>query len=319
MIIAAALLGGTAQAQALPDLSLQQQGDANRTDVASVDRMRVDGRLTTRIHHSKIVLPGQEPEVKCESAGDGGASNTTSSSQAQKISVDDLASWRDAKLTLTVDGSFPKSPSALAALQSAVDAWTSSVSELPAVELRIADDNLREPDGEIGRSDHRIYFAQFGDSRTQGALAVTVTTVGTDHAQILDGDIIVDGRYPYHGLANGDDGLPLWYDLQSVLTHELGHWFGLPEDYCHRDATMYAYTWPGETTKRDLAPSDVIEAQVAYWRADNPSGQVGCHVRPNGSSSEADLVGCVMALALLACSRRSGASRRTSVVTGDRR
>lgn len=46
------------------------------------------------------------------------------------------------------------------------------------------------------------------------------------------------------------------FDLQNILTHELGHFFGLGEDLDNSGSTMYVTTRPGETTKRSLDVAD---------------------------------------------------------------
>jgi hypothetical protein len=261
-----------------------------------------------RIQHSKLVPPGQQPDVACESGSVRAAThNSGLADSSPSLSLDGLSSWRDADLTLTVDGSFPKLPSAIAALEAALDTWTSSVSELPIVHIRLAEDRFVETSDERSRAEHRVYFAAEGDPRTDGTLAITQTTVDTEKKQVLDGDIIIDGRYSYPDLSVTADDSPVWYDLQSVLTHELGHWFGLPEEYCNPDATMYAYTRPRETIKRDLTESDIVKAQVAYWQADNPSGQVGCSMKPGSSISSGGLATCIAAVALMRCIRRGRA------------
>lgn len=54
------------------------------------------------------------------------------------------------------------------------------------------------------------------------------------------------------------------YDLQSVLTHEAGHFFGLGEDEENREATMYYRTGRCETKQRDLSDDDVAAIETVY-------------------------------------------------------
>jgi hypothetical protein len=56
------------------------------------------------------------------------------------------------------------------------------------------------------------------------------------------------------------------YDIQSILTHELGHWLGLEDVYSASSSrqTMHGNTQYGETRKRTPALGDVIGLQEAY-------------------------------------------------------
>lgn len=54
------------------------------------------------------------------------------------------------------------------------------------------------------------------------------------------------------------------YDLQSVVTHEAGHFLGLGEDPADREATMYPRTTRCETKKRDLEAADISSISALY-------------------------------------------------------
>jgi hypothetical protein len=66
------------------------------------------------------------------------------------------------------------------------------------------------------------------------------------------------------------------YDLQNVLTHELGHLLGLGEDMTDVDATMYAFSQPGETGKRDLEVVDKDSIAALYDEEFDAELQGGC-------------------------------------------
>lgn len=85
-------------------------------------------------------------------------------------------------------------------------------------------------------------------------LARTGVTHRLNTGEIIDADIRVNtGRFTYSEALTCD---PDAYDLQSTLTHELGHLFGL-DHATDPDATMAARTDPGVCTKRTLTQDDI--------------------------------------------------------------
>jgi hypothetical protein len=57
------------------------------------------------------------------------------------------------------------------------------------------------------------------------------------------------------------------FDLQSIYTHEFGHWLSLVDLYSPETGqyqTMFGNTKYGETRKRTLALGDVVGVQKAY-------------------------------------------------------
>jgi hypothetical protein len=164
------------------------------------------------------------------------------------------------------------------AVQEALAAWESSPAELPSVALSV------RPVGEVGyflgeHNENTVRYAPKGHPLTQGALAVTVVTKNVKQGIILDADLIVNGDYHFRLLdADDEPGAhgPIVYDLQNTLTHELGHVFGLGEDYEHAYATMYAFTQPRETCKRVLSASDIAGISDMYGASDDADTGGGC-------------------------------------------
>ncbi|MET0413258.1 MAG: matrixin family metalloprotease, partial [Polyangiaceae bacterium] len=91
-----------------------------------------------------------------------------------------------------------------------------------------------------------------------------------------DADIILNGEHKF-GIFDEDPEHETQnvYDLQNVLTHELGHLLGLGEDYEDEYATMYAFSQPGETIKRDLEPVDV-DSVVSLYIEPIDNSSAGC-------------------------------------------
>lgn len=213
--------------------------------------------------------------------GTSSASGATAVSAAAPLGVDAGArrsTWRESEIVLAVDPSYLAMPYAKQALEGALLAWTSTADQLPKVTLRYVGDSIGVQSEAANLADHRIFFAPLGDRRAKGALAITLVTADEDNNTIMDADILVNGGHLFTDVvAAGQKSAQAGaYDLQNVITHELGHWFGLDEDTANTEATMYAYVFPGETKKRDLDASDINSVQLAYWQADNPSENRGC-------------------------------------------
>jgi len=56
------------------------------------------------------------------------------------------------------------------------------------------------------------------------------------------------------------------YDAQSILTHELGHWFGLDDEYTakYQNNTMYGYGYPGDAKADTLTTGDINGVKAIY-------------------------------------------------------
>lgn len=95
------------------------------------------------------------------------------------------------------------------------------------------------------------------------ALALTTTWHGTSSGEIFDVDMQVNdllGPFRVCARETCADGVT---DLQSVLTHEAGHFFGLGHS-AFAEATMFATYSSGETFKRTLHADDVAGMCAIY-------------------------------------------------------
>jgi hypothetical protein len=87
---------------------------------------------------------------------------------------------------------------------------------------------------------------------TNNTLGLTTITYDPDTGEIYDADMEINATVP---LALQDPVPPLGYDLQSIVTHESGHFLGMAhsgDGY----ATMYALYVHGTTTMRTLRDDD---------------------------------------------------------------
>lgn len=110
-------------------------------------------------------------------------------------------------------------------------------------------------------------------------------------------------------------------DLGNVMTHELGHYFGISHTTIeHRDATMFAHAPFGQITMRDLDPDDV-DAICTTYPPDafdatcdpTPFGGLGLDCKPPscgcaapglGGSPRGGLAALLVAMLVLARRRR---------------
>ena len=126
------------------------------------------------------------------------------------------------------------------------------------------------------------------------AYAVTTVNIDLISGEILDADMQINeqnARYvvcPVNVVPNQPDptgcppetvgGLDI-VDLENVITHEAGHFFGLAHTPDDVRATMYARTVPGEVSKRTLQPDDVGGYCEAYPPGSLPEA---CDFTPYG-------------------------------------
>lgn len=102
-------------------------------------------------------------------------------------------------------------------------------------------------------------------------LAKTTVTFDVKTGLILDADIEVNTAFNEVTL---DDGRVV-YDLQSIMTHEIGHLMGIAHTPV-LEATMFASYEPGQTSLRTLSQDDVDAACAIY----PPSREATCDATP---------------------------------------
>ena len=99
--------------------------------------------------------------------------------------------------------------------------------------------------------------------RTQGtALGVTYTWYDRTTRLAVETDTIMNKKFSWSlNVCSASS-----YDAQDILTHELGHWMGLNDEYTpeYADNTMYGYGSKGETKKSTPATGDVFGIQNIY-------------------------------------------------------
>lgn len=111
-----------------------------------------------------------------------------------------------------------------------------------------------------------------------GTLAKTTVTFDANTGEILDADIEVNAAF--NSLTVRDTKVS--YDLQSIMTHEVGHMIGFAHSP-QPQATMFASYDPGTTDLRSLSPDDIAALCEVY-----PPGRAAkCDPTPRGGFSDA--------------------------------
>ncbi len=111
-----------------------------------------------------------------------------------------------------------------------------------------------------------------------GTLAKTSVTFNEETGEIYDADIEVNAAF--NEVTITDDPRKVQYDLQSILTHEVGHFIGLAHS-SDSGAVMFASYSPGSMALRALTDDDVKAVCAAY----PPNNGRACNTEPRGGFS----------------------------------
>lgn len=190
--------------------------------------------------------------------------------------------WQQARTTVAIDPSVRAlGDDAVAAVYQAAATWEQALPSAFALEIieEVADP-LGYREGDYNRN--TVRFEPHGEPLAGDALAITVLTFdSSDH--IVDADIVINGQHAFMDTAKvvgkrcnaRSDEV---FDLEGLLAHEFGHLLGLSENQTDRESTMYAYSWPRDTRKRDLTDGDFEAIWELYGDVDfdEPGDSPGC-------------------------------------------
>ncbi|MBN1419155.1 MAG: IPT/TIG domain-containing protein [Planctomycetes bacterium] len=113
-----------------------------------------------------------------------------------------------------------------------------------------------------------------------GSGIIAITAIQFSAAQILDTDIIFNGRE----FSFSTTGQSERYDIQSIATHEIGHMLGLDHSGCV-GATLFPYAAPGITQARALSQDDIAGATLLYPGTNDFATATGTVVRASGGTA----------------------------------
>jgi MYXO-CTERM domain-containing protein len=109
-------------------------------------------------------------------------------------------------------------------------------------------------------------------------LALTTLTFNVQSGEIYDADIEINGE-----IALTTSDVTVINDLQSILTHEIGHFLGIAHSP-DPTATMFSIYEPGSLSMRDLAPDD-INAVCSIYKPER-AGLPACDPTPRHGYSD---------------------------------
>ena len=190
-----------------------------------------------------------------------------------------------------------------------------------------------------GANSNTISFrSRWGDDaiHRQGTIAITIVTFDSLTGEIYDGDIELNtfhdvnnpGGFQFSISRITDMGAA---DLQTILTHELGHFHGLAHSANDR-AVMWPEAGLGET-RRDLTFDDTAGVCAIYPASQTPVGVRcnplpygglatypngtkvtggSCAAGPSGGSLRAGVGVALVAACAIALKKRRGRRRRTT-------
>jgi hypothetical protein len=226
------------------------------------------------------------------------------------------ARWKQSSVTVSVEDSVDllgNEGEAFEAVVRAATAWQNAPGILPTL---VVQHGPEDPIGyrRNGGNRNTVRFAPYGDPLANGALAITVITFDAHAKEILDADVVLNGEHGFDFFDHDarDEGMST-YDLQNVLTHELGHLLGLGEDMTDVDATMYAFSQPGETGKRDLEVVDKDSIASLYDEEFDADLQGGCGGAAIAGYEGEAWVWAALGLGALGFAMRRRASRERAV------
>jgi len=246
----------------------------------------------------------------------------------KKTSSGELVHWDERTVDYTFD------PSVGAHITDAVDAtresmisWSGTVGA-PELRGHAAGDVVDAPKKPGFDQKNGIFYMPNGYLPAGRALAITVLTYDNTSGRILDADILVNGSYKFavikdaansathdthaatgahpsstDGISHQEETQPVdtIYDLHHVVAHELGHSLGMNDEMDRKDALMYRYSAPNDTTLRAPASDDIAGLAELYSTKLEATGN-GCGnatVAPKKPSRAASRFAMVATLGLL--------------------
>jgi hypothetical protein len=208
----------------------------------------------------------------------------------KKTSRGQLVHWDENVVDYTFDPSVGAGVAgAVEATTRSMESWSGTVGA-PDLQGHAAADVTDAPTKPGFDQKNGVFFMPDGYVPAGRALAITVLTYDNTSGRILDADIIVNGSYTFavleephvasqaepspsaahlsntDGIAHEEEAraTDAVYDLHHVVAHELGHSLGMNDEIGRKDALMYRYSAPNDTTLRAPASDDIAGLAELY-------------------------------------------------------
>ncbi|MEI9941562.1 MAG: matrixin family metalloprotease [Pseudomonadota bacterium] len=186
----------------------------------------------------------------------------------------DSVRWHSRKSKIYFDASLDNAGNhAREAVQLGFGTWIGSGAKLPNLDF---DTTTGAKFGQVPNGKSEVMYGPITLVGHENDLALTVTFSDPKTGEVVESDMIFNNKHPFgilpyapmstaQSASTGNAaGCDQKYDLQSVATHEAGHFFGLGEDFDAKPATMYYTTGRCETNKRVLQDSDETTMDALY-------------------------------------------------------
>ncbi len=223
----------------------------------------------------------------------------TSSAQAYELKHAPggaLVRWRHTTVAWTIDRTVKEVPGAEDAIRSALEAWSMRGGG-PALVVAATDAAL-EP-GFDGKS--AIFYAKDGFAPAGAALAVTLLSFDDRTGEVLEADIVLNGRYPIGVIdAAGpatDPGADT-YDVGRIIAHEMGHALGLSDELTRPDALMYPYVARARAFTTTPESDDLAGLATLYSNSAESGARHGANASGGGHRGCGGAVGAAIGAAI---------------------
>jgi len=192
----------------------------------------------------------------------------------KKTSEGDSVRWHSRTSKIYFDSSLDNAGKhAREAIQLGFGTWIATGAKLPNLDF---DSTRGAKFGQVPNGKSEVMYGPITLAGHENDLALTVTFSDPKTGEVVESDMIFNSRHPFGILpyspaseahsadARSTTGCDQKYDLQSIATHEAGHFFGLGEDFDLKQTTMYYTTGRCETNKRVLQASDETTMNALY-------------------------------------------------------